>query len=321
MLKVDTQSAIQRAKLVHGEKYDYSKFVYTTRFQKSVIVCPLHGEFAQTPGNHFQGKGCPGCIGDKIRKSKALTLDEFIQRSNMKHNNKYDYSKFIYFNGQTKGIIICPLHGEFEQIPQDHIRGIGCYNCGHIKTGIAMIKYTTESFINDAKSVHGETYDYSKFIFTKCNEKSIIVCRSHGEFMQSPGNHLKGQGCPNCKSYKKEELCRKIFEELFEGKKFIKCRPDFLKNHTGLNLELDGYCEEEMIAFEYNGEQHYKLVQMFHKSPARLAEQQANDKFKKEKCEELGILLIIIPYTLNSYKAIRKFIINELNTKGAFAFN
>lgn len=63
---------------------------------------------------------------------KKLTAEEFVRRAKKVHGDKYDYSKTVYVNQKTKVCIICPVHGEFWQIPDDHMRGVGCRKCGYV---------------------------------------------------------------------------------------------------------------------------------------------------------------------------------------------
>ena len=133
---------------------------------------------------------------------KQLTIDDFINRSILVHGNKYDYSKVEYINNSTKVCIICPTHGEFWQTPHHHMRGHGCAKCGNSK------RKTVEEFINDAISVHGNKYDYSKVNYINNKTKVCIICPVHGEFWQTPHEHLSC-GCDKCSgTYKlsKEEF-------------------------------------------------------------------------------------------------------------------
>ena len=96
----------------------------------------------------------------------------------------------------------------------------------------------------------------------------------------------------------REEKCRDIFESL-TGKAYPSVRPDFLKNpDTNRNLELDGYCEELKSAFEYQGSQHYKYPNRYHKTQDEFLEQVKRDEFKVQRCKEEGINLIVIPFNL-----------------------
>lgn len=109
---------------------------------------------------------------------------------------------------------------------------------------------------------------------------------------------------------KHEHRCRYIFEQIFK-KPFTSVRPDFLKYHTGKNLELDGYNTELQIAFEYQGAQHRKFISMFHKTYKDFEKQQERDAFKKNICQQRGIWLIEIPDTI-LYDDLEDYIRGEL---------
>ena len=129
--------------------------------------------------------------------TKKSTTEQFIQKAIFIHSKgKYDYSLVDYKHSKTKVIIVCPEHGEFNQTPANHLSGNGCPKCS-----IDEHRSSIEQFIRKAIFVHGEKkYDYSKVDYKQSQSKVIIVCPEHGEFEQTPNNHLKGQGCPKCKS-------------------------------------------------------------------------------------------------------------------------
>ena len=114
----------------HNNKYDYSKSVYNGATTPLTIICPEHGEFHMRPHNHLSGQGCPKCGKLKLGVYRKNNTENFIERATLKHKGKYDYSKVDYINNYTKVCIICPEHGEFWQKPNDHLRGIGCFQCG-----------------------------------------------------------------------------------------------------------------------------------------------------------------------------------------------
>ena len=128
-IKKEICDFINDAKKIHGEKYDYSKVEYVNNHTKVCIICPIHGEFWQTPKSHLSGRGCSKCRGDKLSKKFSLSATQFIEKAKQVHGNKYDYSKVDYINNSTKVCIICPKHGEFWQTPKDHIKGKGCPRC------------------------------------------------------------------------------------------------------------------------------------------------------------------------------------------------
>ena len=126
-----------------------------------------------------------------------LTTEDFIAKSREVHGDRYDYSKVEYVNSKTKVCIICPIHGEFWQIPSSHLNGQGCRKCGFLNTAKKR-KASTVRFIFKAKIKHGDRYDYSKVEYVNIDTKICIVCPEHGEFWQTPYNHLKGCQCPKC---------------------------------------------------------------------------------------------------------------------------
>lgn len=124
--------------------------------------------------------------------SKRKSNDEFIREAQLIHDNRYDYSKVEYVNNKTKVCIICPDHGEFWQIPSDHLNGKGCPQCA------GNVRYDKDTFVEKAKIIHNDRYDYSKVQYVNAHTKVCIICPEHGEFWQTPQKHLAGQGCPKC---------------------------------------------------------------------------------------------------------------------------
>ncbi len=192
--KSTTEEFIENAKKIHGDKYDYSKVKYDLAKKPVIIVCPIHGEFKQTPIMHLRGAGCKKCSGN----SRSST-DEFIDAAKKVHGNKYDYSQVNYINNKTKVKIICPIHGEFEQKPNTHLNGSGCYSCGKLQAG-EKIKSDSESFIEMARKIHGDKYDYSKVEYKTAKSPVKIICPIHGEFEQIASYHLSGNQCKKCGS-------------------------------------------------------------------------------------------------------------------------
>lgn len=186
MIKATKEEFIKKAQLIHGNRYDYSKVDYVTNHEKVCIICPEHGEFWQRPSGHLRGRACPYC------SKRRLTTELFIKKSKEKHGEKYDYSKSEYCGDKKKVCIICPEHGEFWQDPHSHMSGCGCPLCSKTK------KPTTSEFIEQAKLIHGDKYDYSKVNYINNITKVSIICPEHGEFSQTPREHLSGCGCQTC---------------------------------------------------------------------------------------------------------------------------
>ena len=123
-----TEDIINEFKKIHGNKYNYQFVKYKGVYDNVKISCLNHGFFEQTPNSHLDGHGCPKC-----GKSEILTTKIFIEKSEIVHNYKFDYSLVEYKNNKSKIKIICPIHGVFEQIPKVHMEGFGCKNCNESK--------------------------------------------------------------------------------------------------------------------------------------------------------------------------------------------
>ena len=194
--RLTTQEFIDRAKVVHSDKYGYAFSVYQSATDKVIIHCPEHGMFEQSPNNHINsGTGCPSCGTYTSIKSRTKNQSDFINQAKSVHGNKYDYSKVEYVNTNSDVKIICSEHGLFEQRPSHHLNGVGCPSCSGNK------KHNNTSFIKEALTVHGDRYDYSMVDYTHSHQKVSIRCIEHGVFEQTPNNHLhQKSGCPCCMS-------------------------------------------------------------------------------------------------------------------------
>jgi hypothetical protein len=228
---------IEKAIMKHGDKYNYSKVKYINSNTKIIIICKEHGEFPQQPNNHLQGNGCPDCHLDIMGKWNKSNNDEFISKSIIVHGNRYDYSKVDYKGSNIEVIIICKEHGEFSQQPSVHLSGCGCNTCGIITRSL-LKKKTQEEFINEAINEHGDKYDYSKICYTGNNDNVIIICKEHGEFTQTPHSHLSGCGCNTCGKISSSIKQRSSSEEfiskaiIIHGDKYEYLKVDYINNNT-----------------------------------------------------------------------------------------
>lgn len=234
-MKLTTEEFIERAKLKHGDKYDYSKVAYVKSSSKVKIKCKEHGVFNQSPNHHLKGKGCILCAGVNKR-----TTSSFIKKSKQIHGDRYDYSLVNYKNSQSDVAIICSEHGVFYQMANSHVQGRGCSKCKNTNKRISTVE-----FVRLARVVHGDKYDYSMSSYTNSISKIKIICNKHGEFYQSPKCHLNSRGCPNCsingyKTY--EEGCLYVLRSecgLFVKigiSNIIKTRISNLKRSTPFNF-------------------------------------------------------------------------------------
>ena len=191
--RITTAEFIIKANLKHNNKYNYSNTIYTGRHNYLLIICPIHGEFKQTAGNHLK-YGCNKCAG--LNQTNA----DIIHKFKLKHNNNYDYSKIEYLNYKTKLLIKCNKHNfEFTQTAYQHLHAhTPCMKCR-----VENRQLTTNKFILNAMSIHGNKYNYSNVKYINRHHKVNIICKIHGEFKQNPGDHLSGNGCPYCQGLHK----------------------------------------------------------------------------------------------------------------------
>lgn len=287
---------ISKSKLIHGLKYDYSNVNYVNLNTKVKLFCSIHGEFEQTPKNHINGHGCKFCSNNV-----KLTTKKFIERCSLIHENKYDYSLTKYKNINNKVKIVCPTHGEFEQIANLHVNyGSGCPKCHYNKIS-NIKKFTTNDFVLLANKQHGEKYDYSFVNYVSSHDMVKIICREHGCFEQKSYIHLNGSGCPICKESKGEKAIRiyllnnKI--EFKQQKRFKECRDK-------KPLPFDFYIPKYNICIEYDGIQHFKPIKQFG-GEYGLVERKRKDEIKNNFCEKNNIKLIRVSYCDNVHEILK----------------
>ena len=328
--KLTLETFIEKANKVHDNFYDYSLIKeFINSKDKVKIICPIHGEFQQRIDIHLFGQGCPEC--GLIKQTQNIKYDKlkFESKANKVHNNFYDYSNVEYIDSRTPVKIICPIHGEFQQIPANHLNGIGCPECKGEKIS-EKLSLTTEEFIKRARLIHTETnqwgnprYEYHKVNYKNMITKIWIHCTQedenglvHGDFQQIPAAHLSGQGCPICaqRENKKEQ----------ELKDYIKSLGfDFIENDRKIlnGKELDIYIPDKKIALEFNGKRHHstatlKINDSDSEETKKLKKQKFMEKpFKKSsECENQGIRLIHVWEHLWDNPLKQKILKNIINS-------
>lgn len=289
--KRTTEDFIKRAILIHPE-YNYSKVNYIDAKTKVEIICPTHGSFFQQPSNHLHGDGCPKCGLLAARQNRSFNTEKFIEKANITHKGKYNYSKVNYKKAIEPVIIICPKHGEFKQLPSIHLQGRGCPTCGYIK----MATHNTliqDKVINSFQGIHGNKYDYSKVKYINDKNKIIIICPEHGEFKQSPGDHKRGQGCPKCKESKGEKLIAKY---LVENNIYHLSQHRFSDCKDKKSLPFDFYLPGYNMCIEFDGIQHYDKDKQFMRREDKYHYITEHDSIKSKYCKEHNIKLLRISY-------------------------
>ena len=199
---------ITEAETVHGSHYNYSLVDYKSTNTKVEIICPVHGTFLQTPKSHLRGSGCFSCFHQiKLPASKRYNTNVFIEKANIKHGKKYNYSQVVYKGSRVKVKIYCVYHGLFEMEPASHLYGQGCPKCAHQINGRRLTK---EQFIEKAKQVYGTRFDYSLVEYKNSSTLVKIKCPRHGQFDIRPDYFLSNKiSCPKC-----------VLEEKTQGERF-----------------------------------------------------------------------------------------------------
>jgi hypothetical protein len=258
--RIGLETFLERARMIHGDKYDYSKVVIDG-IEKSLvnIICPTHGEFTQRAKDHINKKhGCQICGKLKSSKSKLKTVEKFIAQAKKIHDNTYDYSKVIYTTNNNKVEIVCSKHGSFWQTPANHIHKTlhqGCPACA------GNIRLTTEQFIERAKTIHKDEYDYSLASYVDSKTKITVICKKHGEFPVLPSNHFKGKKCPKCKfRISKPETA--WLDSLNIPKEY---RQKALLMSSGKRYDVDAYDPRTNTVYEFNGDYWHGNPNMFDK--------------------------------------------------------
>jgi len=241
---------VERAIILHGNKYSYSKVKYINANIKIIITCLKHNkDFEQTPGHHLDGSGCPKCAFESSAKLNSKSLVDFINESKYIYGDCHNYDYVDYVNCKTKVKLFCNIHQiYFEKIPVDYFDGSSCPECMknsfHTKMSI-----TTDQFIERAIAVHGIRYDYSKVNYLGSQINILIRCKTHNTwFNQTPNNHISGKGCSECfwLISRQEKAWLDSLNKNLERQKSIKA--------GNITYRLDGFDPIENIAYEFMGD-------------------------------------------------------------------
>lgn len=264
---------------------------YTNNSTKLRWLCKEGHEFEATPGNVQQGKWCPTCARARSGSNQRLTLED-ARESALKHGGVCLSNEYI--NAQTKLRWRCELGHEFSASTNSVRSGHWCPTCARARSGDTQ-RLTLEDIHRLAEQRGGKCLASE---YKNTSQKVIWQCAAGHQWAATVGS-VRGGGtwCPYCGQGVSEQICRAILENAF-GQEFPKQKPKWLVNSRGNKMELDGYCTNLGLAFEYNGEQHYRRHRVFSSTAKALDRRMADDQRKAELCKENGVALIVIPYTL-----------------------
>lgn len=239
MKKIFTvEQFIEKAQAVHGIHYDYSKVNYTGSKNKIIIICPIHGEFLQTPSDHLKGAGCPRCKAEKIGRLRKSNINNFIEQAKLIHGNNCDYSNFVYINSRTKGRISClvnKFHLDFYQTPNNHLNGRGCPDCKKDKLS-KINKLSINDIVTRSKNIHGNVFNYDNLI--RVGNKITLYCNNcKKNIIQNLHDHLQGYGCLTCSYINNGYKFRHSQEDIIV--KFIKIHGNYYNYDQLLYTGID----------------------------------------------------------------------------------
>ena len=288
---------LDKAKVVHGDKYDYSRVEFTNISNKVEIVCRTHGSFWQSLLNHVLNENnCPTCS----QADDLLTFEEFLTKARIIHGERYMYRKEAYQNTASMITITCKEHGDFPQRAASHLAGCGCKACFVISN-----RLTTDQFIKNAQEIHNNRYDYSKAIYSGSKSKVEIICPKHGSFWQSPNSHVSHRaGCKGCIQSKGETAVESAL--IKHGLEYI--QEYRIKPHP---YRYDFYLPKRNVFIEFHGYQHYKPIDIFG-GEAGYLDTVRRDEIKMQLAKDANVKLIVLTYLNLSTGSVEKELIRQL---------
>ena len=196
------EAFLQKAREVHADRYNYEKVDYVNAKTKVTITCSTHGDFQIRPSCHTnQKQGCAQCA-----KTSRVDTEVCISRLQAVFGNRYVYDNVVYKDAKAPIRVICRKHGEFRRSPPYLIfQGLGCPKCGEDGNGVPWStgekkeRMCKDNFLELAREIHGDKYNYEKTEYKAALEKVTVTCSTHGDFQQTPSAHVNQKcGCHKC---------------------------------------------------------------------------------------------------------------------------
>lgn len=303
----------------YGDLYLYDRFVFKSVLSNVVVGCKKHKEYFNINYTTFRNTKikntlCPKCKSEEESLKEVFKSNSknkrirFITKAIEVHNNFYDYSLVEYKDNRTAITIVCPIHGNFEQTPHDHLSKCGCYNCGLDKIKARFNKTNFGEFVTKANEVHLCRYEYDETTFIRYSDKTKIYCKKcQKHFDQTPSVHLRGVGCPNCNMSRGELKVEKIL--ISNGIEYVKqYKNETCKRQNYLPFDFAILINSNVVGLiEYNGKQHYEVVRFsgdMEKNIRAFEKVKENDLFKSEWATKNDIPLLVIKYNDTKLKNI-----------------
>jgi very-short-patch-repair endonuclease len=175
--KYNKEDIQRKLKELHGEKFEYPDFEFNSLEDNIILICKKHGESKKSIKEHLK-YGCNKCYYEVIGDNRRLGAQEFIDKSNKKHSNKFDYSKILELPKNKIVEILCQKHGSFFQKYNNHLSGNGCPKCKSSKGEIMIenylkensINFYTQHIFNDCRYINPLKFDFYLYDFNICIE-------------------------------------------------------------------------------------------------------------------------------------------------------
>jgi len=291
------------SKIIIGKDGSWESGIYVINTSRIKVRCSCGYLFETTPNQIQQGGWCPPCSKrSKDKEHLASVLKKYID-----DGNYWTWVSGEYVNQRTHILLLCKNGHRIKMTPKSVKKGSSCPCC----VGKCFDKdYHTRWLQYIVKNKRGK---WTGGEYVDSRTKITLCCQYGHTFETIPSSLKQGSWCSVCSALKSERECSELLK-LLTGYDFIKTKPDtFINPRTGYCLELDGYCEELHLAFEYQGKQHYFFISYFHgDDETKFLDQQYRDALKKEYCTKYKYKLLEIPYTMNSLKKKYEYIVKFL---------
>lgn len=343
----NTEEFVKKAELISSTNLDdFSLVKYEKNDVLVDIICHKvgkdgkeHGVYKITPNSYLNGSRCPKCHNERTSERQLLPQDKVLKRLKEVYKDRpwYDFSNVVYLGWGDKINIFCHAkdkdgneHGIFSVIAGHALdRGDGCKKCKYESISRNQ-SFTTESFVEKAKLIHGDKWIYDETEYKRHDVKCKIKCPKHGVFWQTPSSHLQGSGCPSCshrKSSGENEITQFLTTKLGENKVFTRKRGIISKMK-----EIDIYIPSKKIGIEYDGcrwhTEQFGKGKDYHLSKTKICAKSGislihvfEDEYIDHKDIVLNKLLHVIGIDYGKRKIYgRKTIIKEIKYDEASAF-
>lgn len=302
-----TQDEIEKLVLEKCKENEYKltePFIYNGRDNTKIkLLCNKHNYDWEIGLKNIKTTTCKECLKLK-NKNKPLmkSTDDFVIKLQELFGDEYDLTNVIYNGNNTPIEMKCSIHGEFYKKPRHILENkTGCKKCVKENTDNNQRK-SYDKLICDFNNTHNYFYNYDKVVYLNTYTPVIITCPRHGDFPQIPRDHIMGGGCPTCNNSKGE---LKIEQLLKDNNIIYKTQKTFKKCEDVKTLKFDFYLPELNICIEFDGIQHFKIIERWGGEDG-LIDRQKKDKIKTDFCLNNNIKLIRIRYDDNIEEKLKE---------------